>query len=315
MAAVCLGGSLKANAETGQLVRLSDGRHLYLDCTGHGSPTIVLEGGFAATSQAWFKVQPILAQSSRTCSYDRAGYGLSDPGPMPRDGRAVAQDLNNALRQARIGGPFVVVGHSAGALYLRIFADLRPHDVVGMVLADPSIEHQDKRFAAYFGSRAGSLALLRDQALRCLAAAQRGALPSTAPELSGCTEHPVSPLPATSLRPDIWRTQVSELDTMWGATSDEVAAGRPTYGDMPLIVLTADGTYSGAPAVARLALNALWWQLHGELAARSTRGSSRLIERTSHMMMFDRPDAIISAVQEIVSQIREKDRKQLGQRD
>ena len=85
------------------------------------------------------------------------------------------------------------------------------------------------------------------------------------------------------------------------ATSDEIAAGRQSYGDMPLIVLTADGTYASAPAAVQKPLADLWWRLHAEIAARSRRGSTRLVAGSSHMMIFDRPDAIISAVQDLTA--------------
>src|ERR1700739_629823 len=71
-----------------QMVRLPDGRRLALRCSGQGSPTVLLESGSAGASLGWSKVQPTIAQTTRVCSYDRAGYGLSDPGPPPRDGAA-----------------------------------------------------------------------------------------------------------------------------------------------------------------------------------------------------------------------------------
>ncbi len=293
------------------LIRLADGRHINLNCSGSGAPTVLLEGGFAATSRAWVKVQPAVARKTRVCAYDRAGYGLSDEGPLPRDGAAIARDLDETLRRARISGPFVVVGHSAGGLYMRLFSDLRPRDVVGMVLVDPSVEHQDQRLATIFGPGAGSLAPQRARATRCLAAAERHALPSSDPSLKACTPAP-RPGDAgdadlnNALQPANWRTQISEADTLWSATSDEVDAGRSSYGDMPLVVLTADDTYANVPPAARKVLDVVWVRLHDEIAARSSRGSSRLISGSSHMMMFDRPDAIETAIDDVIAAGRPK---------
>jgi len=286
----------------GLMARLDDGRRINLRCVGKGSPTVVLEGGFAADSHAWDKVQPQLARLTRTCAYDRAGYGFSDMGPLPRDGAAVARDLDAALRAAKIAPPFVLVGHSVGALYARIFADLRPKAVVGMVFVDPAPDHEDVRLAPVAGPGAGSLAAMRDRPARCLAAADRGALPSKDPSLAACSGGSTS----LARSRDSWLTQISELDTLWGATSDEVASGRSTYGDIPMIVLTADGTFSDAPDPPRGNLNLLWLGLHQQIASLSARGSSRLIAHSSHMMIFDRPDAIIQAVQEVVSQARSR---------
>ena len=311
IAALAVAASASA-APGGKLVRLQDGRRLYLDCTGQGAPTVLLEGGYLAESGAWFKVQPQVAKTTRVCAYDRAGYGRSDPGPPPRDGKAVARDLSAALRAAKIGGPFIVVGHSAGGLYVRLFADLRPKEVAGMVLVDPSVEHQDQRFAAVFGPGAGSTEPLRARDAACLVAAEHGKLPSTEPSLAACTPKPRpgeidpahSPAMLEALKASRWRTAVSELETLWTSTSEEVDRGRTSYGAMPLIVLTADGTNAGAPPAARAALDGLWRQLHRETAARSSRGEERLVTGSSHMMMLDRPDAITQAISEAVQAAR-----------
>lgn len=302
----------EASAHPGLPARLPDGRRLNFRCAGSGSPTVLFEGGFAATSLAWYKVQTQVAQDHRTCSYDRAGYGFSEPGPLPRDGAATAKDLDEGLRAAGLAGPFVLVGHSAGGLYMRLFADRRPREVVGMVLVDPSIEHQDRRFAAVFGPGAGNLDAIRARVTTCLAAARRRALPSDTPALAVCTPKPQPAQPAAvntarmaeAIRPSTWETQLSELDSLWGATSDEVDAGRRSYGSLPLIVLTADGTYAANPAAARAAIDQLWRALHQEIAGRSTRGAERLVTGSSHLMMLDRPDAIAQAITEVIAESR-----------
>jgi pimeloyl-ACP methyl ester carboxylesterase len=257
-------------------------------------------------------VVALVAPRFRVCAYDRAGYGFSDPGPMPRDGAAVARDLDQGLRAAGINGPFIVVGHSAGGLYVRLFADRRPRDVVGMVLVDPSVEYQDRRFAAAFGPGAGSLAPLRARDERCLAAAKAGSLPSSDPALAPCAAPPgkgeASAAAAARLaqarRPSLWETRISELDTLWTLTSDEVAAGRRSYGDMPLIVLTADGSSAGAPPAVRSRVSRFWSGLHAEIAVRSDRGLERTVAGSSHIMMRDRPDAIATAIDEVAAQVR-----------
>jgi len=296
--------------ELNEQVRLLDGRRLHLVCAGQGAPTVLLEGGFGATSRAWWKVQPAVAQTTRVCAYDRAGAGRSDPGPLPRDARAIAEDLSNALRRAGISGPFVVVGHSSGGLYVRAFSDLRRAEVAGMVLLDPSVEHQDRRFAEVFGPGAGSLEGLRSRTARCEAAARARQIPSSDPTLAVCTPHKAgsSSGPDEALlaaqRPETWATQISELDNLWGATSDEVAAGRKSYGDMPLVVLTAEKTYAGVPALVRPAADALWRRLHAEIAAKSTRGRTEIVSGSSHLIMIDRPDAVAAAIVEVVKEVR-----------
>lgn len=293
-----------------RLVRLPDGRRLNFRCSGTGSPTILLEGGYGATSLAWGGVRRRLGGAYRVCSYDRAGSGFSDPGPFPRDGEAIAKDLDQGLRAAKIAGPFVLVGHSAGALYVRLFYNRRPTDVVGMVLVDPSVEHQDQRFAAMFGPGAGGVGPIRDRAARCQAAAERRQLPSTEPDLERCTpKHSPNQSAAAyaaqkakSLRASTWRTQVSELDTLFSSTSDQIDAGPQNYGDLPLLVLTAGRTYENAPEEARAQLQNLWWGLHRELARRSSRGESRRFADASHMMITEKPELVAAAIAEIAQQ-------------
>ncbi len=278
-----------------QFARLPDGRKLAFRCTGSGSPTVILEGGWAASSLAWSRVQRLVAPGVRVCSYDRAGLGLSDPGPDPRDGAAIARDLDEGLRAARIAGPFVMVGHSAGGLYVRAFADRRPADVAGMVLVDPSVEYQDKRLAAVYGPGAGSTAPLRDRAALCLAAAKAGRLPSPDPKLVRCD----AAVPVAT-----WATQVAELDSLWGATSDEVAGGRSSYGALPLIVLTAGDTNAALPDPARRVADRVWAGLHQELAEHSTIGVRRTVPGTGHLIPKDRPDAVAEAIAEVVKAAR-----------
>jgi pimeloyl-ACP methyl ester carboxylesterase len=276
----------------GNLVALRDGRHIYLQCSGAGSPTVILESGFAGSSRAWGKVQPLIAKKTRVCAYDRAGYGRSDVGPMPRDGRAVARDLDQALRRARIGGPYVLVGHSAGGLYVRLFAARRRRSVVGMVLVDPMVEHQDVRFAERFGPGAASLQPHRALAERCLAA-----LESPPPECGAHSGEGAEAYQQSSpeQRKGVWETQISELDALYGATSDEVDAAPKSFGDLPVIVLTA-----GAGEVADLGF---WAQLHAELASRlSRRGQARIVAGSSHLITVDRPDAISQGVDEVILQ-------------
>jgi pimeloyl-ACP methyl ester carboxylesterase len=165
-----------------------------------------------------------------------------------------------------------------------------------MVLVEPSADHQDRRFAARFGPGAGSLAGAIDRAKACAAAAARRALPSLDLQLIRC-----GPLPGASaearhsaLSVANWRTQESEAETLWGATSDEIDEDGASLDAMPLVVLTAARNSTGASG-------ALWAELHREMAAQSTRGSAQMVEGSGHMMMFDRPDAIVAAINEVIA--------------
>ena len=111
------------------------GHRLYLECTGSGSPTVVLQAGLGESSSSWRRIAPEVAASTTVCAYDRAGHGRSDEAG-PQDGIALATDLHTLLERASVTGPYVLVGHSSGGAYVRVFADRYPDEVAGMVLLD-----------------------------------------------------------------------------------------------------------------------------------------------------------------------------------
>ena len=274
-----------------RLIRLPDGRRLNLYCTGAGRPNVILESGFGATLWSWASVQPRIAATNRVCSYDRAGMGFSDLGPSPRDGAAQVADLAALLRAAKLGPPYVLVGHSAGGMTMRLFADAYPKRVKGLVLVDPSVEGQfDGQETAVAASVASFAA--------CARAAQAKTLPSPDPALARCNFTPlpgVTPrmnavLAAAALRPSTWTTQASEYASIAGATSSALKRGRQSYGDLPLIVLTAGRSAAASPA---------WEAAHQAIAARSTRGVQRTIAGAGHNLMLDAPQAVADAVAEL----------------
>lgn len=285
-------------AAPGQIVQLPDGRKMNLRCQGRGSPTVLFESGFGADSGAWFKVQPQIAQTTRACAYDRAGYGFSDPGPLPRDGQAIARDLDQLLTEAHLEGPFVLVGHSAGGLYMRLFAARRGADVQGMVLLDPTIEQHAVDPAA------DGLEGIRRRVQRCLAASQAQPQPPLDDaRWQGClparrTDNAI----AVAQRPDSWRNELSELDAIYGRTSDQVAMTGGVLRTIPIYVLTASDTAAAAPKLG-YANQSLWELGHMRLAFSSEHGSQRTV-LSSHLMMLDRPDAVVAAVTAMVEAAR-----------
>ena len=288
-----LGAGLRYD-RPGLLARLPDGRRINLRCTGRGSPTVILDAGFGADSEAWTKVQPQVARATRVCAYDRAGYGFSDPGPLPRDGAAIARDLDQALKAARIAGPFVVVGHSAGALYGRIFAARRLRDTVGLVLLDPTVE----RRALTPGSGDG-LDPIRERVRRCLTAAE-----SRSAGVAGCLPtNPASRLAAIAARPAYWRTELSELDAIFGRTSEEANRTVPVLRNVPIYILTASETVAGSAFEVQGQTRYLWLAEHQALAGVFLHASRRTI-RSSHLIMIQRPEVATAAILDMVRAAR-----------
>ena len=122
-----------------EFARVDAGGHkLRAWMTGRGSPTVVFESGADGPLDAWVRVQPEVSKFTSTFSYDRAGFGLSPRGPTPRDGRQVATELHAALHNANVTPPYILVGHSLGGPFIRVFAGMYSNEVAGMVLVDPT---------------------------------------------------------------------------------------------------------------------------------------------------------------------------------
>ena len=146
-----IGASYEAIMEAGDATRypppgtLVDvgGYRLHLHCVGEGSPTVIMEAGGGGNVLHWMLVQPAIAQSTRVCAYDRAGMGWSEPGPLPRTPQQIVAELHTLLSTASIPGPYILVGHSIGGKYARLYASQYPHDVVGLVLVDARHENVD----------------------------------------------------------------------------------------------------------------------------------------------------------------------------
>jgi pimeloyl-ACP methyl ester carboxylesterase len=129
----------------GEMVNV--GTHsLHINCLGEGSPTVILEAANLGMSAHWVRVQQQLAQTTRVCAYDRAGMGWSESGPEPRDARQISSELHTLLEGAAgIEGPYVLVGHSYGGLYARMYAARYSDETAGVVLVDSTHPEQFTR--------------------------------------------------------------------------------------------------------------------------------------------------------------------------
>jgi pimeloyl-ACP methyl ester carboxylesterase len=118
----------------------ADGPNLRMRIQGRGSPIVIFESGAGAPLETWARIQPSVSRFAQTVAYDRSGNGLSETNSSPRDGKNIAHELHAALRNAGIPPPYVLVGHSLGGPFVRVFAGLFPHEVAGLVLVDPTQE-------------------------------------------------------------------------------------------------------------------------------------------------------------------------------
>jgi pimeloyl-ACP methyl ester carboxylesterase len=258
------------------------GHSLHIYCMGEGSPPVVIDVGFAASSANWHTIQEQMAQDTRVCAYERAGYGQSDPGPEPRHSQQVAGELKTLLENAGIEGPYVLVGHSLGGLNVQVFADLYPDLVAGAVLLDPA------PLDFITGQRFPDLYKVAEQEASRLLAAAEQARHATDPE--------------EKAKASFYQTLASEHDMMMAESGEQVAAIE-SFGDMPLIVL-ASGEPNPAFGGSAEAFQKFWNQQSQALAAKSAKGAYILAEGSGHNLHADVPDVVLDAVRQVVQEAR-----------
>ena len=222
-----------AATATGRMIDVG-GHRLYIECTGSGGPAVILQAGLGASSSSWARIAPAVAATTTVCTYDRAGHGGSDEAPGPQDGIALAADLHTLLERAGVPGPYVIVGHSSGGPYVRVFAAEYPDEIAGMVLLDAQPADAFTALPDYPGfyatyrtvvtlspslARVGLLGpLLGLSALESSAAAARGArdevlaLPTVLQQSAALT--------SLGDRPLIVVTAAAEADRGWVAAQD-----------------------------------------------------------------------------------------------
>jgi pimeloyl-ACP methyl ester carboxylesterase len=264
-----------ASSTSGRLVDVG-GRRLYIECTGSGSPTVVLQAGLGESSSYWGRIAPAIAAMTTVCAYDRAGHGRSDEAG-PQDGMALAADLQTLLERAGRTGPFVLVGHSSGGAYVRVFADRYPDHVAGMVLLDAQ---PADAFGALPDYPATYQYLLRAATLS----------PSLARiGLLG----PTLGLPADQSTAAAGRAARDELLALPAALQQ--AQALTSLGDRPLIVVTAgSGQQAG------------WLEAQDELPHLSTNSSHRVLHAATHTSLITGVEASTSnqAIIDVLASIR-----------
>jgi pimeloyl-ACP methyl ester carboxylesterase len=300
-------------AEPGQLVDIG-GRHINMQCAGTGKPTVILMAGLFSWSLVWYKTQPVIAQRTRVCTFDRAAYGFSDPAPRPQIISEVVDDLHSALKAGDIPGPYVLVGHSLGGLEARVYAQRWPEDIVGMVLVDTSpagegliLENQPgfedaagrESYAAY--------------TLHCAFLAMHGAVASSSEEFKGCSAVASLPRDTPEAFRKVWpqfftaNYFADKVSLMWGLYTHRYdSVDHRSLGAMPLVVLSPEDTWKiETPAGVQFnrSYSKGWIAMHEALARLSSRGEHRFIRGSGHEIQLDKPQAVIDAVNEVLSQL------------
>jgi pimeloyl-ACP methyl ester carboxylesterase len=280
---------------------LVEGHAMRIDCLGTGSPAIILDAGLGNDGLIWGGVQPVLARTTRVCSYDRAGFGWSDALPPPRDADHIATELHGLLTAAGINGPIVLMGHSMAGMYIRAYATHYPTEVAGLIFVDGStpLQNRNPAFKAHYPE--GSTAWLH----RLVSEAQ---LTLGIPRLTGeCSQSlPGFDAHAAQLEaedrchrhPGAYAAEFASFDR-----SGEETVHTGPYGSLPILIFSQDpakATSDGEPAD----IAAAWNLMQEDLKKLSTR-SRRIVARGSpHYVQQVRADLIEREVPVFIEQIR-----------
>ena len=132
VALILLAGSVVCGAAAPELVQVGKLK-VEAKIEGAGSPAVIFESGFTGGLFLWGPVQSQVGNETQTLSYERAGLGRSDLSAEPRSAERIARELHALLAAKAIAPPYILVGHSAGGLYVRIFAHMYPNEIAGLV--------------------------------------------------------------------------------------------------------------------------------------------------------------------------------------
>lgn len=255
------------------------GYKLTLLTRGRGTPTVVIEPGLglpAAESSEWKAVCDEVAKTTGVCLYNRAGLGTSDPAPTrPRTSRDVARDLHTLLVNAKVPGPYVLVGHSIGGLHARVFAGLYPNEVAGVVLVDATHPDQESKWLA--------------------------ALPPEAPG-----EHPALKKSRGFLAARL-TNRGDNPDGLALVTSREQVRAAGTMGDKPLAVLTHSPEWKMVPDLPADILGRIEQvsqDLQAGLPALSTNSSHTVAKKAGHGIHVDEPALVVGAIREVLGKAK-----------
>lgn len=282
--AALLGAYHARLASAGERIDIG-GFRLQLDCLGHGQAIVILDAGIGGSASDWRYVQQGLASAARVCTYDRAGYGGSDPGPPPRTSSRLASELRSLLARAPLAGPYIVVGHSFGGYNVRLFASMFPDDTRGIVLVD----------APHEGQADG---LFKSELVRHLD--PRG-------ELSAFWNSPaLSALSSIDLRPFAGILGVDgktlgailgELSAFEESSAEVLSSEIPTQ--VPLVVVMHGRRVLPAGPLGDQ-MEEQWLSLQRDLAERHPKGRFIIARDSAHNIPAEQPDLLIDAIRTLI---------------
>jgi pimeloyl-ACP methyl ester carboxylesterase len=312
----------------GDLIAVEGKRRLNLLCIGSGSPVVLFDAGAGVDMMTWRHVQGRIGRLTRSCAYDRAGYGFSDLPKGMSDASNAAEDIHRLLQVASIPVPIVYVAHSGAGIYGSLLERLHPSDIAGAVFVDPAVPYIWKLQVQAL-SPAGRIEFLKPaawvgQIKDCLDAAKMGQLSNPKNDQQKQCAYPswypedLDPVLRAELTrryagPKNWNARKLEFDSILpsdGALSrddTEIPQGAVSFGSKPVIVLNRDQWFDPDDSMSptdQLRAFTAWIEASAALARSSRRGRQVVVSNTGHFIMISQPAVVADAVKRIVDQVR-----------
>jgi pimeloyl-ACP methyl ester carboxylesterase len=287
------------------------GHRLHIHCVGARDEldyTVILEPGSPGYSLDWSLVQPAVAQFTRVCAYDRAGYGWSEPGPEPRSAGQMVAELHALLENAAEEGPYVLVGASFGGMVAQMYAAQHPDQVAGLVLVDAiygdwplrmpeKVVNAQARFVRAFGA---SRFLARLGVWRLVG--RMNLIRSTDGFSSSAREMAL----ALGHRAQHYDVTYGEMASWDESLAQARAAG--SIPGVPLAVLTHGVPYDwqppGMPKGARERAEQAWRERQAAMANSVLDSRLIVVEGSGHAIPLERPEAVSEAIAEVIEATR-----------
>jgi pimeloyl-ACP methyl ester carboxylesterase len=275
----------------GQMVDVG-GYRLHINCTGEGSPTVVIESGWGDMSASWGWVQPEVAKTTRVCTYDRAGMGWSESNQYPRTAREYAKELHTLLAKANEPGPYVLVGHSMGGFTVIVYAHDYPSEVSGLVLIDSQDLPTSNVAAPQPAPKPGGISLPS-------LLARIGLVRLLADPLGSSENLPDGDKQAYTAFAVAPRSVQTFMDEGKGMSEGGAQARVVTsLGALPLIVLSRGKDQDAKHTAAQT-----------DLLKLSTNSQQLFADQSGHPIMIEQPDAAVAAIVKIVELVRQAAQK------